>query len=450
MKKIKFIYDKLGSDYPLMNGFPDTMSSLYIDLFYSFPEKFFESIDDIKTTDTDLYLYPIELLKFHFSEVFQKLNKKSIDKIREFNIPILIYFPTEGFKNNGQGGEYWLDRLHQQFDQYGFHNNPKFLIFGNLLIEESYNRYVMADVNSLKVVLESGREVVLSHYQDLVNLNTLKKQIYSNVFTKVYGLNYFENNFCRILSSRWRNQYFRNREEISFEETKSSQKSKNFLSYNGNFRPGRLALVSELVRKNLYQNSYLSFIGGRLIKIEKCIDESKKMLPYEGRIFLENYVDDWKPMQIDIDGDEKQNDILSSNKSHYLNSYFSIVSETEVDNDVLFLTEKIFKPIAFYHPFLVWGQPKILKKLRSFGYQTFPEMFDESYDDITNNQQRLAMIIDQVERFINLDIEEKDKKFFSVLEKLEYNRNLFYERKDKFTEDINCILEDIQKQLDQL
>lgn len=446
MKKIKFIYDKVDIEYPLMNGFSDTMSSLYIDLFYSFPEKFFESINDIKTTKDTLYVYPIELLKFHFSEVFQKLDKEVIKKIKEFNIPILVYFPTEGFKNNGQGGEYWLDRLHQQFDQYGFHENPKFLIFGNLLIEDAYNRYVMADVKTLKVILDSGREIEIKHYQELLNPNTLK-QIYSNVFTKVYGLNYFENNFRRSLASRWRNRYFRGKEEISFEEMKSSVKSKNFLSYNGNFRPGRLALVSELVRRNLYQGSYVSFIGGRLINIATCIDEAKKMLPYKGRIFLENYVGDWKPMQIDIGGDEKQNDILSSDKSHYLNTYFSLVSETEIDNDVLFLTEKTFKPIVFYHPFLVWGQPGILKKLKSFGYQTFPEMFDESYDDITDNQQRLTMILNQVEQFINLDKTEKDKRFLSVLEKLEYNRNLFYERKDKFTEDIKCILEDMQKQI---
>jgi hypothetical protein len=41
------------------------------------------------------------------------------------------------------------------------------------------------------------------------------------------------------------------------------------------------------------------------------------------------------------------------------------------DSSNLFLTEKTFKPLALGMPFIVIGNPYILKRLRSLGYKTF-------------------------------------------------------------------------------
>ena len=47
------------------------------------------------------------------------------------------------------------------------------------------------------------------------------------------------------------------------------------------------------------------------------------------------------------------------------------------------------------HPMILLGCAYTLKHLRSRGFETFPEMFDESYDDIENNNVRLLAAVDE-------------------------------------------------------
>ena len=44
------------------------------------------------------------------------------------------------------------------------------------------------------------------------------------------------------------------------------------------------------------------------------------------------------------------------------------------------------------HPFLLVTHPGTLRHLRSIGFETFPEWFDEAYDDIDNDAERFNAI----------------------------------------------------------
>ena len=67
-------------------------------------------------------------------------------------------------------------------------------------------------------------------------------------------------------------------------------------------------------------------------------------------------------------------------------SYFCVVTETDIVNDgVMQITEKTWKHIVTT-PCLILGRPNLLLTLRSLGYKTFPMMFDESYDGITDRE----------------------------------------------------------------
>ena len=66
--------------------------------------------------------------------------------------------------------------------------------------------------------------------------------------------------------------------------------------------------------------------------------------------------------------------------------------------DLLFLSEKIYKPMAFKHPFIVFAQPGILKQLREYGYKTFHPFIDESYDDEKDDIKRFDMVVAEIER----------------------------------------------------
>ena len=75
-----------------------------------------------------------------------------------------------------------------------------------------------------------------------------------------------------------------------------------------------------------------------------------------------------------------------------------IVTETVFYHDKLHLTEKIFKPIVAQRPFMLAAAPGNLSYLKSYGFKTFDRWIDESYDTITDPDQRLQAIVDQTQR----------------------------------------------------
>ena len=53
---------------------------------------------------------------------------------------------------------------------------------------------------------------------------------------------------------------------------------------------------------------------------------------------------------------------------------------------------------AIFHPFLIWGSPGCLGLFKSFGFKTFSNIFDESYDLIKDDSERMECILGEVKR----------------------------------------------------
>ena len=108
------------------------------------------------------------------------------------------------------------------------------------------------------------------------------------------------------------------------------------------------------------------------------------------------------------------------NPKWYNDTYFSLVVETLFENPGLHTTEKTFKPIAYYHPFVIAGQVGTLAHIKSLGFETYENLFDESYDKELNHTKRMSMVIDNVKSFDRVPYDPL------TIEKLHYNRNHFY------------------------
>ena len=80
------------------------------------------------------------------------------------------------------------------------------------------------------------------------------------------------------------------------------------------------------------------------------------------------------------------------NAKAYLDTYFSLVTETVFDHPYSFRTEKLWKPVAVGHPFVVVGNSGYYRDLKNLGFRTFGHLIDESFDSIDNNQQRIERI----------------------------------------------------------
>lgn len=139
-----------------------------------------------------------------------------------------------------------------------------------------------------------------------------------------------------------------------------------------------------------------------------------KLKPYLDK-FIYSYRDKHLP------GDQDRN--IPSWQRHfnpqwYNETCFSLVIESQF-YERGFVTEKTFKPIAFQHPFMIMGQPGTLKFLKQQQFETFEELFDESYDNLAH-VNRLEKIIDNLDQF-NQSAYNK-----LTLEKLNHNRNRFF------------------------
>lgn len=87
-------------------------------------------------------------------------------------------------------------------------------------------------------------------------------------------------------------------------------------------------------------------------------------------------------------------------------SFCSLVTETNIDNNTLFISEKTYKPIYAQQPFIVLGNPNTLKYLKEIGFKTFDMWWDESYDSETDFKIRLNKIISIITDIANKSIDE--------------------------------------------
>ena len=85
------------------------------------------------------------------------------------------------------------------------------------------------------------------------------------------------------------------------------------------------------------------------------------------------------------------------NSDIYLNSWCSVITETHAfdEDHNLFISEKLWKPMFVLQPFMVWGQRGTLAQLRHWGYQTFSDLWDESYD-LMDVAARIDAIVAQI------------------------------------------------------
>jgi hypothetical protein len=87
------------------------------------------------------------------------------------------------------------------------------------------------------------------------------------------------------------------------------------------------------------------------------------------------------------------------------------------------LDEKEFKGIANKRPFVLVGAPGNLKKLKKYGFKTFDQWWNESYDDIQDPSQRMLAVYEIIKQICNKPLSELIKLGNDMRDVLEYNFN---------------------------
>lgn len=131
----------------------------------------------------------------------------------------------------------------------------------------------------------------------------------------------------------------------------------------------------------------------------------------------------------------------------YVTTEVEVVLETLFDDQRNHLTEKSLRPIACGQPFILVSTPNSLKYLHRYGFKTFEEVFDESYDAETDPKLRLEKIVSTMKSINNLSTADKNK----LREIAHYNRLRFFSDEfsqllvDEFTENLNSALSEMTK-----
>ena len=175
------------------------------------------------------------------------------------------------------------------------------------------------------------------------------------------------------------------------------------------------------------------FVGG---EISQTPERVKKEFP--GRQLI------WPYVSLNLDPAWEVAENVSNSVSGivpweiYNRCYYSILVETVCIGDCYLMAEKIGKCLMARRMFVHFGAAHWLKKLRSFGFQTFNSVLDESYDTINDDVTRWQAAFDQV---IWLSKQDPKEILAQVKPILDYNHARLYEfRQEKFNEMRNMVV----------
>ena len=212
-----------------------------------------------------------------------------------------------------------------------------------------------------------------------------------------------------------------------------------FLIYNRAWtgtREYRLTFANEICRNNLQSQCLTSFSTHDTgVYYKDHVFVNKELLVQFDR------VEDLLPPNT-----HDSNSSADYNNLDYKKSGLEIVLETLFDDTRWHLTEKTLRPIACGRPFILMATPGSLEYLRSYGFETFSDCIDETYDTIQNSSDRLRAVIAEMTRIAAMSDPAKKllwKKLYKISRK---NQQLFFSStwqnkvENEFFENLNLAL----------
>jgi len=202
----------------------------------------------------------------------------------------------------------------------------------------------------------------------------------------------------------------------------------------GGNRRHRLELFVELERRNLISNNLISFPA-------VCPHEQVSVEELCKQYELDRITTPL-PLVLDSFDNHANNSHMLTMWEYSAKSLLQVVTETAFYGNRLHLTEKTFKPIAMSQPFVIASCKGSLEYLRSYGFETFSSVWDESYD-VADDNVRCSRIASLLEELEHADWKHLQQQCAPIVE---HNFNHFYggEFEKILWEEFNSMLEKIK------
>lgn len=176
--------------------------------------------------------------------------------------------------------------------------------------------------------------------------------------------------------------------------------SKDFLALAFIVRPGKQIMLDALKENGLYTKGYITDSNN----IIDNLDDSK------GRYNMRSMTGEY----------QKHPNFMNITPWTKAVHFELVIDDTE-SNAPLYASEKIYRAIYNKMPFIVYGKKGYLQLLKDLGYKTFDTIFDESYDELENREDKALIIAKEISNFCNLEEAKKQDLIKSVNDIIEHN-----------------------------
>jgi hypothetical protein len=389
--KIPFYFDDPNDLYKF-NGIDKKFNQYvyYTDQKFlnTIPEYFYNSIQVVDSSYHDMYYYPIyaswQFYQFR-SKFLVSIPNNVLQDVKKNKCKILIFNTVEGYSLN----------------------EVEILIKEKIIniYKLSYNNFVTLTGNFDKVSPNGIKNIYFNTFENLIkyynlNIDMFTKKVIDNLYSKK-----LKNYKFICLQRRPKTQRLMLFTELY--ENKNNGILTMGIGDDNNFKT-----INQIERNFFNKQTYKKYKNLQLKKVLPC--------EFDVNLVTENPVED-------------------KHIKKYLQSYLHIVSETyfETNKNQLFFSEKIYKPVIFLQPFIIFSQPFSLQKFRELGFKTFSSHYiNEGYDNIIDNRKRFLAALTQVKKVISMSHTELHETIKYFRETLLHNYYLLKFRTDNSNKEL--------------
>jgi hypothetical protein len=340
-------------------------------------------------------------------------SQASLNDINEKGLDIYLYEPMCAYQVNQEiyqeGGTKHTEWFYSEFNKVNY-DNLRSDELDSILKFVANNKAIDVRVH----VNEYDVEKYFPYYKDKLKLITDDICLKGGWFKKIIDPNYLDyKHTIKFLSLNYRYTFHRNL-VVSFLCNLDSKISWNFKCEYEHMSYGPYFNLNKPIWDR-YRDS-----------IKKGVDTINEKSPFlldftftESSQIEHNYFKNPFPQHRVIHKID-----LFAIEEHYKNIFCEIICETRFAQPMATYSEKIHQAISYYKPFIVVGPPHTLKYLKSQGFQTFNEFWDESYDNIENHEKRLVKIFDLITEIDSMTITQCNELYERMMPILSYNQKL--------------------------
>lgn len=223
--------------------------------------------------------------------------------------------------------------------------------------------------------------------------------------------------------------------------------NKKFLSLNKRGDVWRQLLYKKFWKDNLLKDSYFSYLCERdnydHLFHEPTWNKNREYLDNWCPQYMRDLAGPWPQQKFIEIPDDKLLDAYKHenfttdptwiiNPWWYENTFCSIVIETGITIPYVNLSEKTFRNIAAGQPMLLLGVNGTLQTLRNLGFDTFDDIFDNSYDEEEDVYKRVVMFFEEIDRIAAMNINELIFLKQDMYTRLEANKQVYKKLYEKY------------------